>query len=208
MPQKFYAVVSGRNPGVYTRWPDAKKQIVGYSGASHKSFSTLQEAQEFLDSASVSKPQDDQPVQVLPVKGRTIIYTDGSAKDRKTGYGVIGIKENGERVQYNGPVPNGTTNNQAELYAIKIALEEFSGPLTIYSDSEYTINCLTVYIHNWKRNGWKSTRGQKIKNREWIEPISQLLEGREDVEFVHVRAHSGFELNELADQCAKDGRVL
>ena len=45
---KFYAVRSGRVPGIYTDWPSAQKQIVGWMKPKHKCFSTRAEAQRFL----------------------------------------------------------------------------------------------------------------------------------------------------------------
>ena len=49
-PYKFYAVKSGRTPGIYTDWPSAQKQIIGWQKPRHKCFSTRAEAQRFLDS--------------------------------------------------------------------------------------------------------------------------------------------------------------
>jgi ribonuclease HI len=49
-PQKFYAVASGRVPGVYTDWPSAQQQIVGWARPKHRKFSTRAEAEEFVKS--------------------------------------------------------------------------------------------------------------------------------------------------------------
>ena len=46
---RFYAVRSGRVPGIYTDWPSAQKQILGGTRPRHKCFSTRAEAQKFLD---------------------------------------------------------------------------------------------------------------------------------------------------------------
>lgn len=46
---KFYAVKSGRVPGIYTDWPSAQEQITGWQKPKHRSFSTRAEAQRFLD---------------------------------------------------------------------------------------------------------------------------------------------------------------
>ena len=47
-PKKFYAVQNGRVPGVYTDWPSAQKQIVGWTKPKHKSFATRAEAEAFV----------------------------------------------------------------------------------------------------------------------------------------------------------------
>ena len=45
---KFYAVKKGKQPGIYQTWDECKQQVHGFSGAVYKSFSSLQEAQDFL----------------------------------------------------------------------------------------------------------------------------------------------------------------
>jgi ribonuclease HI len=47
-PKKFYAVQNGHQPGVYTDWPSAQKQITGWSKPKHRSFSTRAEAEAFV----------------------------------------------------------------------------------------------------------------------------------------------------------------
>jgi ribonuclease HI len=47
-PKKFYAVQSGHNPGVYTDWPEAQKQITGWKGPKHRKFTTRAEAEAFV----------------------------------------------------------------------------------------------------------------------------------------------------------------
>ncbi|CAM6091789.1 unnamed protein product [Calypogeia fissa] len=44
-PRKFYSVVRGRNPGIYTSWKEAKPQVHGFSGQDHKSSSTYRQAE-------------------------------------------------------------------------------------------------------------------------------------------------------------------
>ncbi|KAF2204342.1 ribonuclease H-like protein [Delitschia confertaspora ATCC 74209] len=46
--QKYYAVQSGRVPGVYTDWPSAQAQITGWKGVKHKRFDTRAEAEAFV----------------------------------------------------------------------------------------------------------------------------------------------------------------
>ena len=46
---KFYAVKSGRIPGIYTDWPSAQEQITGWTKPRHKCFATRIEAQRFLN---------------------------------------------------------------------------------------------------------------------------------------------------------------
>ena len=46
---KFYAVKSGRVPGIYTDWESASAQIKGWTKPRHKLFQTRAEAQQFLE---------------------------------------------------------------------------------------------------------------------------------------------------------------
>ena len=50
---KFYAVKSGRVPGIYTDWPSAQEQITGWQKPKHRCFTTRVEAQMFLDGDEV-----------------------------------------------------------------------------------------------------------------------------------------------------------
>ncbi|KAI5820471.1 Caulimovirus viroplasmin-domain-containing protein [Pyronema omphalodes] len=46
--QKFYAVQSGFQPGVYTEWNDCLAQVRGFKGAKFKSFGSVADAQLFV----------------------------------------------------------------------------------------------------------------------------------------------------------------
>ena len=50
--KKYYAVQKGRVPGVYLTWDECKKQVDGFSGAAFKSFSTMEEARQFVKGAA------------------------------------------------------------------------------------------------------------------------------------------------------------
>nr|CCC91599.1 putative ribonuclease H1 [Trypanosoma congolense IL3000] len=47
--RKFYAVAAGRQRGVFDTWEECQRQVTGFSGARFKAFSTLQDAQLFVD---------------------------------------------------------------------------------------------------------------------------------------------------------------
>jgi ribonuclease HI len=48
MKPAFYAVVVGRERGIYTTWDQCKERVHGFRGAIYKSFRSLQEARAFL----------------------------------------------------------------------------------------------------------------------------------------------------------------
>ena len=52
MAKKYYAVKKGRNPGLYTQWSKAQKEISGFSNAQFKSFTTKSEAEDYMNEDS------------------------------------------------------------------------------------------------------------------------------------------------------------
>lgn len=198
MPNKYYAVVRGHTPGIYTNWKETEQQVKGYPGAIFKGFISLEDAQQFIS--------DSQPVETPttyltePDGDYTLAYTDGSYSQDACGHGVVIITRERKKITAYGRVPLPPTNNVAELYAIYVVLSLVEGDIVLYTDSQYAISCLTAYIHNWRKHGWGQT-----KNRELIETIYQKMQNRQ-VTFYHVPAHVGIPLNEEADRLADLGR--
>ncbi len=77
MAKKFYAVKAGRVPGVYGTWADCQKQINGFSGAVFKSFTSEEEAVQF-----VGVPASDEGRE----NTQATAYVDGSYDEQ---YGVF-----------------------------------------------------------------------------------------------------------------------
>ncbi|MFJ8470982.1 ribonuclease H [Kitasatospora sp. NPDC094011] len=105
-----------------------------------------------------------------------------------------------------GPLGH-STNNIGELTALQqlLSATDPAVPLEVRLDSTYTRDSVTKWLKGWKRNGWKTAAGKPVANRELIQRIDELLEGR-DVTFVYVPAHQvdGDPLNAIADQAASD----
>ncbi|MFB6703983.1 ribonuclease H [Streptomyces sp. NPDC056333] len=107
--------------------------------------------------------------------------------------------------------PLGTaTNNVAELTALQELLESTDpgGEIEVRMDSQYAMNAVTKWLPGWKRNGWKTSAGKPVANRDLVVRIDTLLSGR-TVNFVYVPAHQvdGDPLNALADQAASEAAV-
>lgn len=98
------------------------------------------------------------------------------------------------------------TNNMCEIKSIIIGLQSLKYPckIKIMSDSSYTLNCVSKWVHSWEKNGWKTSKGEPVKNKNLIIQLYNLLKEHE-VEMVKVKAHSGIPLNERADELAKKG---
>ena len=65
MSSKFYGVKVGVKPGVYSTWPDAQEQIIGFPGARHKSFGTAEEAEAYITQKDIIYESLDEEVQDL-----------------------------------------------------------------------------------------------------------------------------------------------
>jgi ribonuclease HI len=92
--------------------------------------------------------------------------------------------------------------------------------IILYSDSEYSINCISKWAPNWERNGWQKKGGKKadreIKNVELIKKLYKAYTTQR-IKFVHINSHlkepsnkNSVEWrlwygNDMADRLAKQG---
>tara|TARA_B100001142_G_scaffold198147_1_gene196947 strand:+ start:139 stop:582 length:444 start_codon:yes stop_codon:yes gene_type:complete len=133
------------------------------------------------------------------------IFTDGACKGNPGpgGWGAILRFQDNEK-EINGYKPL-TTNNIMELMAVIESLKAISKPfeIVITTDSQYVKNGITSWIHNWKKNGWKTAAKKPVKNKElWIE-LDHLIQ-KHNVSWKWVKGHSGHIENERADELANE----
>jgi ribonuclease HI len=133
------------------------------------------------------------------------IFTDGacSGNPGPGGWGAVLRAGNTEK-ELSGGEPE-TTNNRMELMAAISALEALKRPCTveIYTDSNYVKDGITRWIHNWRRNGWRTADRKPVKNAELWQRLDTLM-GSHKVNWHWVRGHAGHVENERADQLARD----
>ena len=137
------------------------------------------------------------------------IYTDGSCLENpgNGGWAAI-IIDDGKKTQIKGSKKN-TTNNQMELLAPIEALKKIpkGSNVQIFTDSKYVKSGITEWIHNWKKNGWKTANKQAVKNKElWTE--LDLLTNQFEINWNWVKAHSTNELNNEVDLIAREAANL
>jgi len=93
------------------------------------------------------------------------IFTDGACKGNPGpgGWGAILRYGKTEKEIY-GSSKN-TTNNIMELTAVIESLKNLKKPceLIITTDSKYVKNGITEWIHNWKKNGWRTAAKKEVK---------------------------------------------
>lgn len=149
------------------------------------------------------------------------VFTDGSfSKSRdgiKCGYGVHFPDEELDDIA--NKFDDKPTNQRAELYAIYKAIKIVSknydfDKLNVYTDSKYSIDSLTVWIKNWKKNGWQTAGNKDVLNQDIIKKIDKYLtKHKNKVIFTHVKAHTGKQdefsvCNDVVDKLAKRGGAL
>ena len=139
-------------------------------------------------------------------KPHVVAYTDGacSGNPGPGGWGVILIY--GEhRKELNGG-ERATTNNRMELMAAISALEALRKParVDIHTDSEYVQKGISGWINGWKRNGWRTSAKQPVKNADLWQRLD-AAQARHDVRWHWLRGHAGHPENERADELARAG---
>ncbi|KAH9821563.1 ribonuclease H-like domain-containing protein, partial [Melampsora americana] len=79
-----------------------------------------------------------------------------------------------------------------------------------YTDSQYSINCLTKWLSHWISNNWKTASGKAVENQDLINSIRLLLLQRDQIhrngaQLIYVKGHSGLHGNDEADRLARLG---
>lgn len=134
------------------------------------------------------------------------VFTDGACAGNPGpgGWGAILIY--GEhRKELCGGEP-ATTNNRMELMAAISALESLKQPsrVDIHTDSEYVQKGISLWIHGWKRKGWRTAAGSPVKNAELWKRL-EAAQLHHEVKWHWVKGHAGHAENERADQLAREG---
>ena len=133
------------------------------------------------------------------------IFTDGacSGNPGPGGWGAI-LRFQGRDKELSGGHPE-TTNNQMELQAAIEALKALKEPCSIvlYTDSQYLRQGITLWIHNWKRNGWKTSDKKPVKNQALWEELDGLVK-MHAINWHWLKGHAGHPENERCDELARN----
>ena len=134
-----------------------------------------------------------------------IIHTDGacSGNPGMGGWGAI-LSFGDVEKELKGSEPH-TTNNRMELTGAIAALEALTKPcpVDLYTDSQYLRNGITGWIHGWKKNGWRTADKKPVRNVDLWQRLEAAL-GQHEVQWHWVKGHSGHDLNERADELARE----
>jgi ribonuclease HI len=140
------------------------------------------------------------------------LFTDGACSDNgkrtaKGGYGVHVYAYPSLDISARLLPTEPQTNNRAELRGIQAALDlidqhgdQWKQDYTefyIWSDSEYSITCLTKWAKGWRANNWKKRDGGLIQNLDLIKPLYERLGRMPRVSLHHVKGHQDSRRNEF-----------
>lgn len=149
---------------------------------------------------------------------RVRIFTDGACSENPGpgGWAVVFNTENKcSTISGNEKM---TTNNRMELRAV---IEAFKDILSknisdveyeLYSDSAYVVNSINNgWIDKWKRNNWKTTKNDDVKNRDLWEEFAFLRNRAMSlgiyIKIIKIKGHAGNTFNELVDKLAKEESI-
>jgi ribonuclease HI len=102
-----------------------------------------------------------------------------------------------------------TTNNRMELSAVLAALEMLRklniapGKVVVFTDSQYVQLGMTQWISIWKRNGWRTSDKNPVKNQDlWqrLDAAAALF----PISWKWVKGHAGNDFNERCDQLTRE----
>lgn len=139
------------------------------------------------------------------------LFADGACRPNPGvgGWAFILQDPQGHNIAQSGAQEQ-STNNQMELQAVVEGLTFFrkqiySGveTLLLILDSKYVLDGIKIWSHDWKKHGWTRKNKKPIINLERWKSIYNLTQGLE-MQFQHIKGHSGHPENEQCDTMAVD----
>ena len=135
-----------------------------------------------------------------------IIFTDGACRGNPGpgGWGALLKWGAQEKELWGGE--HDTTNHRMELLAVISALQVLTRPVQarVHTDSTYVMQGITKWIHGWKKNGWRTSSKDPVKNVDLWQALDAAV-AQHQLEWRWVKGHSGDEGNERADALANRG---
>ena len=191
MAKKFYGVRAGRTPGVYDNWLKCKEQIDGYANAIFKSFSTREEALDYVNNTRLKENRREQ------TKPAADIFVDGSYCKSRYSW-AFAVYQNGKLIFSDSgvgedPVAAKMNNVAGELAgainAIQWAENNDVKPIALHHDY--------MGIAAWAEGSWQA------KNEITMAYKNFAATRLGWIQFEKVTGHTGIAGNELVDKLAK-----
>lgn len=132
------------------------------------------------------------------------IWTDGSCLGNPGPGGWGFIATDGTNVAERSGCEKDTTNNRMELMAVIRALRAAHRhtDVELHTDSKYVKEGMESWMHNWKRNNWRTRTNKPVKNQDLWQQLDELAQNIK-IHWVWVKGHAGEEFNERVDTLAR-----
>jgi ribonuclease HI len=131
------------------------------------------------------------------------MFTDGACRGNPGpgGWAAL-LRTAGKEREIAGGEPL-TTNNRMELMAAIEGLNALKRPcrVQLHTDSVYVRDGITRWIHNWQRNGWRTSDRKPVKNAELWQALTEAAAPHRN-EWRGVIGHSGHPENDRVDALA------
>lgn len=189
MAKKYYAVMDETNKLIFENWEDVQKILPSLVKPKHKSFSTKEEAENYLSGTIELKHEG------------ICAYIDGSY-DAETGCysfgGVLLINENEYhfKKKYLNDEYSSMRNVSGELkgagYIINYCVKNNIKELHLYFDY--------IGIEKWYTGEWEAKSPIALEYTKFVNIVKDKI----NVVFHKVKSHTNNYYNELADKLAKE----
>lgn len=212
--KKVYAVRKGRTKGIFQTWADCKASIDGFAGAEYKGFTSMQEAQDYLEGKQMppgirtmektsGKTADQEDIaSIIPDSpDKMLAYVDGSYDHslKKYAFGCVFILPDGSVYVENGngnnpdslALRNVTGEMLGAMFAVRFAMLNGFREIEIRYDYEG--------IEKWVTGAWKSKTELTQKYAQAMLGWSRAIQ----ITFTKVAAHTNVYYNEMADKLAR-----
>lgn len=200
---KYYAVYKGKTgeTKIFTSWDECKKEVIGFKGAIYKSFTTKEEALNFIKLNSEGKENENNKEKVENEDG-LFIYVDGSfiVSKGNYSYGLVAVKD-GEIIYKDKGIgfdkeAVSLRNVSGEVLGAKMAVEY----ALKNGFKEVTIGYDYQGIESWALGTWKRNNRITSEYNEFMQIKMKEIK----VRFKKIKGHSGHKYNDLADRLAKE----
>lgn len=189
--KKYYAIKADDYKNIVESWDEAKEIIKDLKAPKYKSFTSLDEANAFLND-EIIKNNDNYPY---------MAYTDGSfdSQTNKYSFGCVLLINGVEYKFKKGYSPDeysSLRNVAGEIkgagFIINYAINKGIKELHLYYDY--------IGIENWYLGNWKANSTIAIKYQEFAEDAKKKI----NVIFHKVKSHTNNYYNEMVDKLAKE----
>lgn len=203
---KFYAVKSTDFNEIFLSWDECKKHVSGVSGVVYKSFSTLAEAEAFLndDSKSIIEANEAE----LHDFSMPFAFTDGSINTKTGTYGYGGILFDGHQFYLLEGSRNDHMNKMNNVSGELIGSAAAIGKAVSLGLSKLRLFYDYTGIVLWPNGSWKIKDYNVTHDPkdQWLQQYIEFIhecQQKIQIEFRHTKGHTGIVGNELVDRLAK-----